>query len=121
MDVVTSDLSFISQTLVFDAICKILKPDGIYIGLIKPQFEAGRENVGKGGIVKDKKIHERVIEGVIGSANACGLVCTGITVSPILGGDGNREFLACFVNRGVPGDIPGREVIQEVVRKEIGR
>jgi 23S rRNA (cytidine1920-2'-O)/16S rRNA (cytidine1409-2'-O)-methyltransferase len=118
VDIVTSDLSFISQTLVFDAICTILKPDGIYIGLIKPQFEAGRENIGKGGIVKDKKIHERVIEKVIACANACGLGCTGITSSPILGGDGNREFLACFVNRGEPGDIPSRETIQAVVRKE---
>lgn len=118
VDIVTSDLSFISQTLVFDSICKILKPDGIYIGLIKPQFEAGRENIGKGGIVKDKRIHERVIESVIGCANVHGLVCTKLASSPILGGDGNREFLACFVNRGEPGDIPSREIIQAVVRKE---
>ncbi|MBQ4137117.1 MAG: TlyA family RNA methyltransferase [Clostridia bacterium] len=118
VDIVTSDLSFISQTLVFEAICKILKPDGIYIGLIKPQFEAGRENIGKGGIVKDKKIHERVIEKVIGSANSFGLVCTGITASPILGGDGNREFLACYVKREKPGDIPTRDKIQSVVREE---
>ncbi len=117
-DAVTADLSFISQTLVFEAIGNILKPGGIYIGLIKPQFEAGRERVGKGGIVKDARVHADVIKRVIETANSYGLVCKDIACSPILGGDGNREFLAYYIYEGAPGQIPVCEKIQAVVKGE---
>lgn len=120
VDIVTADLSFISQTLVFEAICRVLKPQGRYIGLIKPQFEAGRENIAKGGIVKDKKVHRHVIKKVIESANTYGLVCESIVPSPILGGDGNREFLAVYIYRGEPGIIPGDKEIAGILEKEGG-
>lgn len=120
VDIVTADLSFISQTLVFEAICRVLKPGGRYIGLIKPQFEAGRENIAKGGIVKDQKVHRAVIKKVIECANTYGLVCESIVPSPILGGDGNREFLAVYVYRGEPGIIPGDKEIAGILKKEGG-
>lgn len=116
VDIVTADLSFISQTLVFEAIASILKPYGVYIGLIKPQFEAGRDKVGKGGIVKDKRVHADVIEKVILNANTFGLVCKDITSSPILGGDGNREFLAYYIYEQTPGEIPSREKIDIIAK-----
>lgn len=120
-DIVTADLSFISQTLVFEAITRILKKDGKYIGLIKPQFEAGRQNIGKGGIVKDKRVHSQVIKKVIESANAFGLVCEKLDVSPILGGDGNREFLALYSFTGEAGTLPSDYDIEKIVNEGEGK
>ena len=88
-----ADLSFISQTLVMDAVKNILSDDGIYIALIKPQFECGREAVGKGGIVKDKKQHTAAVRKVLACASASGLAPQAVMKSPIKGGDGNTEFL----------------------------
>lgn len=113
-DIVTADLSFISQTLVFEAISRVLKNNGVYVGLIKPQFEAGREKLGKNGIIKDKKVHADVIERVIAEANEHGLVCMGLTPSPIYGGDGNREFLAYYINKGVRSALPDRKEIDRI-------
>ncbi len=94
------DVSFISLTLILPAVSRLLLPDGRFIALIKPQFEAGRDNIGKNGIVKDRNIHAEVIERVIDSAEKCGLYCSSLTSSPILGGDGNREYLAAFDRMG---------------------
>jgi len=88
-----ADLSFISQTLVLPAIFDILGNNGEYVGLIKPQFECGKSALNKNGIVKDKKEHFHAIKRVIDIAEECGFESTGLTVSPITGGDGNREFL----------------------------
>jgi 23S rRNA (cytidine1920-2'-O)/16S rRNA (cytidine1409-2'-O)-methyltransferase len=88
-----ADLSFISQTLVIEAVRGILADDGWYVALIKPQFECGRDAVGKGGIVKDKKQHTAAIRKVLASASQYGLAPQGIIKSPIKGGDGNTEFL----------------------------
>lgn len=117
IDIITADLSFISQTLVFEGVARVLKPNGIYIGLIKPQFEAGRSNIGKGGIVKDKRVHALVIKKVIDSANSHGLVCRFLAVSPILGGDGNREFLALYENEGKPGVLPTQNIIDSLAEQ----
>lgn len=87
------DLSFISQTLVIPAVRQILSEDGLYLALIKPQFECGREAIGKGGIVKDKKQHTAAIRKVLASASENGLMPRKIMKSPIQGGDGNTEFL----------------------------
>lgn len=95
-DIVVSDLSFISQTLVFESVTKILSDKGEFVSLIKPQFEAGRENIGKGGIVKDPHIHISVIKHVTELARTHHLYCTGLIRSPIRGGDGNTEYLAYF-------------------------
>jgi len=95
------DVSFISLKLIFPPLAAILKPGGEFIALIKPQFEAGREQVGKHGIVKDSKIHLEVIEKVIGYANDNGFSLINLSFSPITGGEGNIEFLAHFKNADI--------------------
>lgn len=97
VDLVTLDLSFISVLKVMDAVCEVLKPDGKLIVLIKPQFEARREQVGKGGIIKDSEVHEEVIEKVTKGIESFGFTLIGVTESPILGTEGNKEFLAYFI------------------------
>lgn len=100
-DCAVSDLSFISQTLVIPAVSSILKDHAVYIALIKPQFECGREAVGRGGLVKDKKQHTEAIRRVISCAAENGLAPCGIMKSPITGGDGNTEFLLYAVKNGI--------------------
>lgn len=97
VDMVTLDLSFISVLKVMDAVTRMLKPHGILIVLIKPQFEAEPSSIGKRGIIKDAAIHEQVIQKVIAGIESHGFALQGITESPILGGDGNKEFLAYFL------------------------
>ncbi len=94
------DVSFISLTLIFEAVRELLCEDGRFIALIKPQFEAGRDALGKGGIVRDRNVHREVVERVLASAESHGLHCAALGVSPIAGGDGNREYLALFDSRG---------------------
>lgn len=101
VDIAVMDLSFISQTLVFPAISRILKEGGILVSLIKPQFEAGRSGVGKNGIVKNEKIRKEAVEKVIENAKLFGLVSRGVIESPIKGGDGNTEYLTVFDFKGV--------------------
>lgn len=95
--IVTTDLSFISQSLVYPAVARVLKK-GYFISLIKPQFEAGKENIGKGGIVKDKdgKIFSEILKRLTLAAEQNGLILKKTALSPILGGDGNTEYLALF-------------------------
>lgn len=88
------DVSFISLTLVLPPVLNLLTEDAWLVLLVKPQFEAGREQVGKGGVVRDAAIHRQVLERVLGWAEAHGLSIGGCTPSPILGPAGNREFLA---------------------------
>lgn len=90
------DVSFISLTLILPAAAGLLCEGGRFIALIKPQFEAGRANIGKNGIVKDRNVHAEVISRVLDFAETVGLYCFGLTSSPICGGDGNREYLAGF-------------------------
>lgn len=87
------DASFISLSKVLPATVGLLKPGGRIIALIKPQFEVGRGEVGKGGIVRDPAAHEKVIEDVRRTASDLGLKVAGLCSSPITGADGNREFL----------------------------
>jgi len=96
VDLVTLDLSFISVLLVLDAVKAVLKDDGMLIVLIKPQFEAEKHEIGRGGIIKDAKIHQKVIEKVTRGIESNGFISMGVTESPILGGQGNKEFIACF-------------------------
>lgn len=95
-DVITADLSFISLSKVFDAIFKLLKEEGDFITLIKPQFEAGRKDVGKKGVIKDPKIHFNTINKVILEAEEYGFYVWNLTYSPITGPKGNIEYLARF-------------------------
>ncbi|MEY8699651.1 TlyA family RNA methyltransferase [Streptococcus ferus] len=88
------DVSFISLSLIFPALYQILAAGGQVVALVKPQFEAGREQIGKNGIVKDKRVHEKVLEKVSQFALEYGFTIRGLDFSPIQGGHGNIEFLA---------------------------
>jgi len=92
-DLAVIDASFISLTKVLPATVAVVRPGGRIIALIKPQFEVGRGEVGKGGIVRDPAAHDRVVEGIRQTAFELGLVVVGWCESPITGADGNREFL----------------------------
>ncbi len=96
-DIITIDVSFISLTMVIPSAIDLLMPQGIIIALIKPQFELGKEDVEKGGVVKDEKKHEKAIEKIKGFAISLGLEIKGVIESPILGQKGNMEFLICMV------------------------
>lgn len=95
-DVMVMDVSFISATKVLPAVVPLLKDDGRLVTLIKPQFEVGRAEVGKGGIVRDPEKHARVIEEVNRAAELLGLTVRGAIESPVRGADGNVEFLALY-------------------------
>ena len=96
IDIVTSDLSFISQALVYGAVSDVLCDGGSFISLIKPQFEAGREALDKKGIVKKAEYRYRAVMRVLLCAFEAGFALYGITRSAIAGGDGNIEYLAYF-------------------------
>ncbi|MCR5559230.1 MAG: TlyA family RNA methyltransferase [Schwartzia sp.] len=98
IDFASIDVAFISLTKVLEPVKELLKPNGEVVALIKPQFEAGRENIGKKGVVKDPKIHEKVIEEVIGFAREIGFVVRGLTFSPVKGPEGNIEYLMWVSN-----------------------
>lgn len=94
----TIDVSFISLSLILPVLKTILLPGGDVMALVKPQFEAGKENVGKNGIVRDKKVHLDVLERTAAMATAVGFVVKDVSYSPITGGEGNIEFLFHLVN-----------------------
>ncbi len=98
VSLVSIDVSFISLRVILPAVCKWLGAGGEVVALIKPQFEAPRGEVGEGGIVTDPTVHDRVIEQIIEFLPSVGLKKRGLEVSPILGGEGNKEFLlwACL-------------------------
>lgn len=96
VDMVTLDLSFISVLKVIDQVAQCMKPGAHLIVLIKPQFEAERSAIAKGGIVKDETVHQHVIKKITEGITAAGFSCTGVTESPITGTQGNKEFLAYF-------------------------
>ncbi|KXT75340.1 TlyA family RNA methyltransferase [Streptococcus sp. DD12] len=87
------DVSFISLGLIFPALARILADGGEVVALVKPQFEAGKDAVGKKGIVKDPQVHQKVIKAVMAQANSNGFSNCGLDFSPIQGGHGNTEFL----------------------------
>ncbi|HXM51290.1 MAG TPA: SAM-dependent methyltransferase, partial [Pyrinomonadaceae bacterium] len=95
-DLATIDVAFISATKILPAIVPLLAEQGKIITLIKPQFEVGKGEVGKGGIVKDPAKHQRVVAEVNSAARTLGLLVPGIIESPIHGADGNAEFLALY-------------------------
>lgn len=96
VDIVTLDLSFISVLKVMDAVMNSMKEDAQLVVLIKPQFEAQREQVGRGGIIKDKKVHKEVIDKVTLGIKELGFKLIGVIDSPITGSSGNKEFLGYF-------------------------
>ena len=100
LDLAVMDVSFISIRLVLPAVQKLLKPDADYICLIKPQFEAGREEVGKKGVVRDPAVHERVVNGILEFAPTLGFTVMGLDYSPIKGPEGNIEYI-CHLKNGI--------------------
>ena len=93
LDFISVDVSFISLRHIFPVAARMIKDDGRMVCLIKPQFEAGREQVGKKGIIRDRKVHVQVIENVIKYSLESGFVPSGLTYSPVKGAKGNIEFL----------------------------
>ena len=98
-DVAVADVSFISQTYIIPNVSAVLRDGGVFVSLIKPQFEAGRAALGKGGVVNSSAYRFLAVKRVMTSAIQNGFDPVGLIRSPIEGGDGNKEYLACFVKR----------------------
>lgn len=98
-DMAVIDASFISLDKVLPNVFSLIRENGLIIALIKPQFEVGRGEVGKGGVVRDEKKHREVTESIRTLAESLGLEVRGVTESPILGPKGNREFLIYMKKR----------------------
>ena len=111
IDFISIDVSFISLRHMFPVASKILKDTGAVMCLIKPQFEAGREQVGKKGIVRDSKVHVEVIENVIGYASDNGLYPHGLDFSPVKGTKGNIEYLIYLRKTESSEKISPQEVV----------
>jgi len=109
-DIITCDVSFISQTYIIPVIGDLLNEGGIFVGLIKPQFEVGKSKIGKGGIVKDSKYRLEAIKKVIDCAKENELKCVAFMKSPISGGDGNIEYIATFSKHG-------QELLYETIKE----
>ncbi|XP_052185960.1 uncharacterized protein LOC127797264 isoform X1 [Diospyros lotus] len=99
VDLVTLDLSFISILLVMPAVVNVMKEEATLVTLVKPQFEARRSQVGKGGIVRDPLVHQEVREKIIQGVENYGFYSQGWIESPLKGAEGNTEFLVCFTRR----------------------
>ena len=111
IDFISIDVSFISLRHMFPVASKILKDTGAVMCLIKPQFEAGREQVGKKGIVRDSTVHVEVIENVIGYASDNGLYPHGLDYSPVKGTKGNIEYLLYLRKTESSEEISPQEVV----------
>lgn len=114
IDLVTIDVSFISLRLILPNAVRWLAPEGQIIALIKPQFEAGPEDVGKGGVVRDPRVHRRVLCDVLGFAQGHGVALRGLMPSPVTGPAGNVEFLA-WLSRGAKGESVDLDAAIETV------
>jgi 23S rRNA (cytidine1920-2'-O)/16S rRNA (cytidine1409-2'-O)-methyltransferase len=122
IDLITVDVSFISLKLILPKIAEISNEDTDIIALIKPQFEAGRQNIGKNGIVKDKKVHLTVLNNVREYCLENGLYLKSVTISPIKGGDGNIEYLGHIkkgLGKGTINDINIKDLIIQAFDKKI--
>ena len=106
LDLSVVDVSFISLKIVLPVIKTFLKPTGQVLCLIKPQFEAGKEKVGKKGVVRDPATHKEVLDGFVELADSLGMTILGLTFSPVKGPEGNIEFLGHLTLRDVPGIEP---------------
>jgi 23S rRNA (cytidine1920-2'-O)/16S rRNA (cytidine1409-2'-O)-methyltransferase len=99
IDFAVMDVSFISLKLILPAVLRIIRKEAEIIALIKPQFEAGRAQVGKKGVVRDAAVHLEVVRGIVSFAQSIGLYQKGLTFSPIQGPNGNIEYLSCFTQQ----------------------
>ena len=106
LDLSVIDVSFISLKIVLPAIKALLKPTGQVLCLIKPQFEAGKEKVGKKGVVREPEIHKEVLDAFVETVTELGFTILGLTFSPVKGPEGNIEFLGHLTLADKPGIIP---------------
>lgn len=112
LDFISVDVSFISLSLVLPVVKKFLNDNGEAVCLIKPQFEAGRENVGKKGVVRDKSVHLSVINKVMDIARNEGLIVSGLDYSPVKGPEGNIEYLIFLKNYGEERLVSPEETVE---------
>ena len=117
LDFASIDVAFISLTKVLEPAKHLLKDTGEIVALIKPQFEAGRGNVGKKGVVRDPEVHEKVIREVVAYSREIGFFPTGLTFSPIKGPEGNIEYLVRLVQSENGPDAATEEKISGVVEE----
>lgn len=114
LDLSVVDVSFISLSLVLPVIHRLLKPSGQVLCLIKPQFEAGREKVGKKGVVRDPKVHLEVLERFLDTVSKIPFTVKALTFSPVKGPEGNIEFLAHLSKESGPSALPDlRQLVQQ--------
>ena len=106
IDFASVDVSFISLKLILPVMYELLKADGEAVCLIKPQFEAGKENVGKKGVVREPKVHKMVLDNFVSLVHNLGFKILGLTFSPVKGPEGNIEFLGHLTLADVPGIEP---------------
>lgn len=118
LDFASVDVSFISLKLIFPVMKKLLKDGGEGVCLIKPQFEAGKEKVGKNGVVREKSTHIEVIEAVFGYAKENGFKAIGLDFSPIKGPKGNIEYLLYIKNEEAEGDVFDIEAVVDAAHEE---
>ncbi len=116
-DLIVIDTSFISLRTIVARAVAYLAADGEIVALVKPQFEAGRERLGSGGVVRDPRVHREILREVRDAMPELGLVAVGVTTSPLLGPAGNREFLMRLRRTGAP---VGDEVIDALVSEGPG-
>ncbi|MBO4411781.1 MAG: TlyA family RNA methyltransferase [Lachnospiraceae bacterium] len=117
LDFLSIDVSFISLEKILPSIRPLLKDGGTLVSLIKPQFEAGREKVGKKGVVRDPAVHEEVLERVTAFMKDAGFTILGLSYSPIRGPEGNIEYLAYLKNGEASEEETGSYSIPELVRE----
>ncbi len=115
LDFISIDVSFISLTLVLPVAKQFLKPDGSIVALIKPQFEAGRQLVGKNGVIRDPNVHLQVIEKMLAFCQEQGFTVSGLSFSPVKGPKGNIEFLLYLSNNAV--DVDAGAVVEQAHRE----
>ena len=115
-DFISIDVSFISLKLVLPVAAQLLGEEGKIVALVKPQFEAGRDQVGKKGIVRDPAVHRQVISQVIGYGKECGLSPAGLDYSPVTGTKGNIEYLL-FMTKKLCDNTVGEEDVSQVVER----
>ena len=114
LDFISIDVAFISLEKVLPVVYNVLKDSGEVVALIKPQFEAGREHVGKKGVVRDKKVHAAVIEKVLNCAAGLGFEVRGINFSPVKGPEGNIEYLAYLTKNLAASAFDSAEILSVV-------
>ena len=119
LDFASIDVSFISLKLIFPALYRLLREGGEIACLIKPQFEAGREKVGKKGVVRDPSVHLEVLEGFLRHAKDNHFTVLGITYSPIRGPEGNIEYLGYLRKSAEPDCIPDLAALVDASHAEL--